>query len=151
MKLDQTSFMDKTQNPIIQAVVVSIGVLVMMFIAKLIILAGSSVVGNRVFWIIAGSAILFFAIFNSIISLSVNDMNQYWTRSTLCYTGLMISSGFFAYVFSSMTISEAGTFKWIFMVLTFGYLFFLSVMRFMRKIVQIAQKEDDKWMGRLKR
>ena len=143
--------MDKTQNPIIQAVVVSIGVLVMMFIAKLIILAGSSVVGNRVFWIIAGSAILFFAIFNSIISLSVNDMNQYWTRSTLCYTGLMISSGFFAYVFSSMTISEAGTFKWIFMVLTFGYLFFLSVMRFMRKIVQIAQKEDDKWMGRLKR
>ena len=151
MKLDQTSFMDKTQNPIIQAVVVSIGVLVMMFIAKLIILAGSSVVGNRVFWIIAGSAILFFAIFNSIISLSVNDMNQYWTRSTLCYTGLMVSSGFFAYVFSSMTISEAGTFKWIFMVLTFGYLFFLSVMRFMRKIVQIAQKEDDKWMGRLKR
>jgi hypothetical protein len=151
MKLDQTSFMDKTQNPIIQAVVVIIGVLVMMLIAKLIILAGSSVMGNRVFWIIAGTAILFFALFNSIISLSVADMNQYWTRSTLCYTGLMISSGFFAYVFSSMTISEAGTFRWIFMVLTFGYLLFLSVMRFMRKIVQIAQKEDDKWMGRMKR
>lgn len=151
MKLDQTSFMDKTQNPIIQAVVVIIGVLVMMLIAKLIILTGSSVMGNRVFWIIAGTAILFFALFNSIISLSVSDMNKYWTRSTLCYTGLMLSSGFFAYVFSSMTIGEAGTFRWIFMVLTFGYLLFLSVMRFMRKIVQIAQTEDDKWMGRMKR
>ncbi len=150
MKLDQTSFMEKTQNPIIQSVVVVIGVLIMMLIAKLIILAGSVVMGNRVFWIIAGTAILFFGIFNSIISLSVKDMNQYWTRSTLCYTALMVSSGFFAYVFSSMTITEAGSFKWIFMVLTFGYLFFLSVMRFMRKIVQIAQKEDDRWIQRQK-
>ena len=58
--------------------------------------------------------------------------------------------GVLAYIFSSMTITEAGSFKWIFMVLTFGYLLFLSVMRFMRKIVEIAQKEDDKWMSRRK-
>ena len=149
-ELNQAAFMEKVRNPILQAVTVFTGVIGLMLILKIIIWSGSAAITNRAFWIIAGSAILFFALLNSIISLSVKDMSQYWTRSTICYTVLMISSGALAYIFSSMTITEAGSFKWIFMVLTFGYLLFLSVMRFMRKIVEIAQKEDDKWMSRRK-
>jgi hypothetical protein len=47
-------------------------------------------------------------------------------------------------------ISEAASFKWIFMVVTFGYLLFLSLMRFMRKVVFLAQQEDNRWMNRRK-
>jgi hypothetical protein len=108
-------------------------------------------VDNRVFWVIGGATTLFFGLFNSVISLGATDMNVYWFRSTASYVVLMVLSGCLAYFFSGMTMNEAGSFKWIFMVLTFGYLLFLSIMRFMRKIVQIAQQEDDKWVGRAKK
>jgi hypothetical protein len=145
-----STFMERMSNPIIQASIVLIGVLIFMLVTKILKWSGSIIVNNSIFWVIAGAAILFFALFNSVISLSVKDMNQYWTRSTASYTVLMVLSGCFAYLFSSMTMTEAGTFKWIFMVLTFGYLLFLSIMRFMRKIVQIAQQEDNKWIERMK-
>ena len=150
MEQSQTSFMNRVFNPILQAFIVFSGLVIFMLTAKIIKMSGSIFVNDRIFWVIAGTAILFFALFNSVISLAVKDMNQYWTRSTASYAVLMVLSGSMAYLFSSMTISEAGTFRWIFMVLTFGYLLFLSIMRFMRKIVQIAQQEDNKWMQRRK-
>lgn len=151
MEKNQTSpIIRRLSSPIHQAIIVLIGVISTMLLLKILKWGGAFAVNDRMFWVIAGTAILFFAIFNSVISLSVQDMDKYWTRSTASYAALMIVSGGFAYLFSSLTITEAGTFRWIFMVLTFGYLLFLSIMRFMRKIVQIAQKEDDKWMSRMK-
>lgn len=140
----------KISNPVYQASIVLLGVISVMFILKTAKWLGSQAINDRIFWVVAGTAILFFAIFNSVISLSIKNMDKYWTHSTASYAGLMIVSGGLAYLFSSLTITEAGTFRWIFMVLTFGYLLFLSIMRFMRKIVQIAQQEDDRWMSRMK-
>jgi hypothetical protein len=151
MDKNQTSFIEKGSNPIFQATVVlgiSVTAMLVFFGLKL---SGIMDVDNRAFWVIAGASILFFGLFNSVISLSAKDMNVYWFRSTASYIVLMIAVGTFAYLFSGLTVTEAGSFKWIFMVLTFGYLLFLSIMRFMRKIVQIAQQEDDKWVGRAKK
>ncbi len=103
---------------------------------------------NATFWMMAGTVILFYALFSSVLSLSTTDMNKYWTRSTVVYVALVLMCSGLAYLFSAQTISEAGSFRWIFMVLTFGYLLFLSLVRFMRKIVHIAQQEDDKWTQR---
>ena len=121
-----------------------------MLIAKILKWTNLADIAGQAFWIIAGTSILLFAIFNSVLSLSTKDMNLYWTQSIPTYAALMVLSGSLAYLFSAMTMQEAGTFRWIFMVLTFGYLLFLSMMRFMRKIVEIAQKEDDSWMKRMK-
>jgi hypothetical protein len=151
MDKNQTSFIDKALNPIFQAIVVlciSITAMIVFFMLKSL---GAMDVDNRIFWVIGGATTLFFGLFNSVISLGATDMNVYWFRSTACYVVLMVSSGCLAFLFSGMTITEAGSFKWIFMVLTFGYLLFLSIMRFMRKIVEIAQKEDDNWVGRAKK
>jgi hypothetical protein len=151
MEKNQTTFIDKALNPIFQAIVVlsiSITAMIVFFMLKSF---GVMDVDNRVFWVIGGATTLFFGLFNSVISLGVPDMNVYWFRSTACYVVLMVASGCFAFLFSGLTITEAGSFKWIFMVLAFGYLLFLSIMRFMRKIVQIAQKEDDRWVGRVKK
>jgi hypothetical protein len=151
MEKNQTNFIDKVLNPIFQAIVVlciSITAMTVFFLLKY---SGIMDVDNRVFWVIGGATTLFFGLFNSVISLGASDMNVYWFRSTACYVVLMVSSGCLAYFFSGLTMTEAGSFKWIFMVLTFGYLLFLSIMRFMRKIVQIAQQEDDKWVGRAKK
>jgi beta-lactamase regulating signal transducer with metallopeptidase domain len=150
METKSSHFLDKTYNPIMQAGMTLIFALVLMLVLQLVKWSGAAVIGNRNFWIIAGTAILTFALFNSVLSLSTKDMNKYWVQSTASYAVLMVACGGLAYLFSAMTINQAGSFRWIFMVLTFGYLLFLSMMRFMRKIVQIAQKEDDSWQRRTK-
>jgi hypothetical protein len=151
MNKNQTTFFDKAANPLFQAAVVLILSIVSMLVLFVIKLSNLMSVESRTYWIIAGASILFYGLFNSVISLSATDMNQYWFRATSSYVVLMVGASTAAYFFSNMTITEAGTFKWIFMVLTFGYLLFLSMMRFMRKIVQVAQEEDNKWMDRLKK
>jgi beta-lactamase regulating signal transducer with metallopeptidase domain len=150
METKSSHFLDKTYNPIMQAGMTLIFALALMLALQLVKWSGAAVIGNRNFWIIAGTAILTFALFNSVLSLSTKDMNKYWVQSTASYAVLMVACGGLAYLFSAMTINQAGSFRWIFMVLTFGYLLFLSMMRFMRKIVQIAQKEDDSWQRRTK-
>jgi len=46
-----------------------------------------------------------------------------------------------------MSIYEAKSFRWIYIVFTFGYLLFLCILRAMRKIVHIAQKQDARLRG----
>ena len=150
MENRQSSFLARAHNPILQAACALGLAIILMLVTQGLKLSNTTPVSGRAFWIIAGTAILSYSMLNSIISLSVGDMNQYWFRSTASYAVLMVSCGTLAYLFSSMTINEAGTFRWIFIVLTFGYLLFLSIMRFMRKIVSIAQKEDEKWSNRTK-
>ena len=139
------SFFDKAiPAPLLAGVILSFG-LVLMLICKILIATHTMDIDNLIYWAIAAICMLLYAMFNSVLSLSAKDMNQYWFRSTASYIGLMVLGGLLAYLFSGITVSNAGFFKYIFMVVTFGYLSFLSMMRFMRKIVQIAQKEDKKW------
>ena len=151
MEKQETSFFEKSYNPILQGVVILGFAVLIMLLAKIIQWTGIANISGQAFWIIAGTSILLFALSNSILSLSSKDMDNYWVRSIPTYAAVMIMSSSFAYLFSAMTMQEAGTFKWIFMVLTFGYLLFLSMMRFMRKIVDIAQQEDDNWTKRMKK
>ena len=150
MENKQSSFLIRAYNPIFQALSALCLAIGLMVVAQGLKWSGMMSVSSRAFWIIAGTSILSYAIMNSIISLSSSDMNRYWFRSTASYAVLMLSCGFLAYLFSARTITEAGTFRWIFMVLTFGYLLFLSITRFARKIDSIAQKEDEKWENRTK-
>ena len=99
-------------------------------------------VGERFPWMCAASFLLFFALFNSIFSLSAADTNEYWTKSMIAFAGLALLSGLCAWGFSKLSVNEAGSYKWIFIVVTFGYLVFLSMMGFMKRIVEFAERED---------
>lgn len=93
-------------------------------------------------WLVATSFLLFFAMFNSVLSLASEDSNKYWTWSLFSYIGLALVSGGLAYLFSSTSINDARSYKWIYVVLTFGYLVFLSMVGFMRRVVDFAQREE---------
>lgn len=80
--------------------------------------------------------------FNSIYSLSAKDTGKYWSRSMIGFAGLAIFSGLLAWLFSQVSIGDARSYKWIYFVLTFGYLVFLSMMAFMKRVVEFAQKEE---------
>ncbi len=131
----------KIQNPVVQAAGILAAVLVFNIGAIFARFAGMDV-EQRFPWTIAASFILFFAAGNSIMSLQSENMDKYWTRSILSFIGLAGAAGGFAYLFSSLSMNEAGSYKWIYIVLTIGYLVFLSMIGFMRKIVEFAQREE---------
>ncbi len=130
------------RDPEVQAVISLSGVLILSLGGVLLQAAGVMDVHERFPWMAAGAFMLFFAMFNALLSLTAEDMNKYWGRSTFCYVLLVLISGGLAYLFSGLSINEAGTFKWIFFVVSFGYFIFLSLIRLVKKIVEYAQKEE---------
>jgi hypothetical protein len=136
------SIFSKAYHPAMQAaIVLGLGLIVMIG-GALIKMTDILSVSNLFPWMTAAAFLLFYAMFNSIFSLSSDDTNKYWGRSILAYAGLALSSGLLAYLFSSIPINEAGSYRWIITVLSFGYLVFLSMMGFMKRIVEFAEKEE---------
>ena len=100
------------------------------------------IVGGKWAWLTAASFLLFFALFNAIMSASADNLMKYWGRSIYAFIAVAVGSGLLAWAFSGLPIGEAGSYKWIFFVVTFGYLVFLSMIAFMKQIVEFAQKEE---------
>ena len=151
MSLQKFDYFNKIQTGPYQAA--SVGILVLLIAGILKLLTITHVMESPdpiLFWVIGGAGVLFFALMNSVVSLGATDMNKYWFYSTASYVALAASCALMAFVFSGVAINDAGSFRWIFTVLTFGYLLILSLMRFLRKIVQVAQAEDKKWEERTK-
>ena len=118
MKNAESSIYDKAYNPILQAGLVLGMILGVILIGKLINVIGIMTISDQFPWTIATSFLLFYAIFNSVISLASKDLNKYWGRSMLCFAVLACSSALVAYFFSALTIDEIGPYKWIYFVLS---------------------------------
>ena len=142
MQNSNKSIFEKVIDPVHQAILTFGGVLSFIILSKLINAIGLLSVSAKFPWMTAAAFLLLFAVFNSVYSLTSKSIVQYWGRSIYSFMGLAVASGLVAYLFSSMTISEAGSYRWIYVVVTFGYLVFLSLMAFLRKIVEFAQKEE---------
>ena len=98
-------------------------------------------------WLVACSMTFFFAIGNSILSLAADDQNTYWWQSILSFVLLALLGGSLAYLFSGFTVGEVDSYKWLYVVITFGHVLFLSIVRAMKNIVKIAKKEDNRLRG----
>lgn len=142
MKPASSSIFQKALNPFMQAGI-SLGLALFMLISsKLVKLTGIISVSERFPWTTAATFILFFAVFNSVFSLTTTDTRKYWGRSMYAFLAVVLISGSLAYLFSYIPLSEAGSYRWIFFVLSFGYLVFISIMMMARKIVEFAQREE---------
>ena len=136
----QTIF-EQDISPYKQAAV-AIGAALVFFILGGIFKSGGMGLPERFPWMSAGAAIMLFAIFNSVLSLSAKNSIQYWSQSITSYFMVLIISGLIAWAVSGQSINEAGSFRWIFGVLTFVYLVFISMTNAMKKIVSFAQREE---------
>jgi drug/metabolite transporter (DMT)-like permease len=139
---DSTSIFEKTFDPVYQAAIALGGVIVISILAKLLGLTGLVDIPQRFPWMSAASFMLLFAVFNSVFSLSSKKLMKYWARSFYSFMGLAAGAGLFAYLLSSLTIDQAGSYRWIYIVVTVGYLVFMSMMAMLRRIVNFAQREE---------
>lgn len=142
----QDSFFAKSMNPYIIAGFCLAGALLFMILGTFTNSIGATSLSERFPYISIGSFMLLFAVYNAIFSLNAADLNKYWMKSFLAYVGLVAGGLLFAYLFSSLWLP--GTFRWIFSILTFGYLAFLSIMGFVKRVFLIVKREDERMHGK---
>lgn len=93
-------------------------------------------------WSIATAFLLLFAVFNSLMSLNADSFMQYWGRSIYSFLGLAFLNGVAAWLVSGVRLNDAQSYRWIYIVVTFGFLVFLTLVNLMKKIVQFAEREE---------
>ncbi len=129
-------------QPIKQAGLVFAGALLLMFLGWLSTVSNILPTGKLYAWSIATAFTLLFALLNSLMSLTTDNFAKYWGNSMYSYMALAVGNGLAAWGFSGIPLGEAESFRWIYFVITVGFLVFLSMANFMKKIVQFAEREE---------
>lgn len=137
-----SSFLTRAFNPVLQAAIALGSGLVFILVGKGIDGLGLMQLEPDYPWMCVASFLLLFALFNSIFFLSAKNTLKYWGRSMYSFMGLAFISGLMAWGFSQIPIEEAGSYRWIFIVVAGVYLVFLTIMNLMKKIVEFAQREE---------
>ncbi len=142
--MEKKSFFYKAYSPYLQSALIIALSFALMLIAFLLNLLGVLSVAPKFYWMISGACMLYFALFSSIFSLSTSNFNTYFLQSLLGFVGVAIVGSLLAWLFSGQSIDEAGSFRWIYFILTFCFILFLGIVNGMRRIVEFAQREDKK-------
>lgn len=136
------SIYQKVANPMLQALLCLGGSILAVVLAKMAAYTGLVSVSAKFPWLAAAAFLLIFSVFNAVGSVFSVDRRRYWSQSIYSFVGLAVISGLLAWGISSRSIGEAGSYRWIFTVLTVGYLVFVSIMNLARIIVDFAQREE---------
>ena len=134
-------------SPFLQAGAVLATILVFMVVSFALGKTGLVDTDGGTPWLISCSMTFFFAIGNSVLSLAADDQNTYWWQSILSFVLLALLGGSMAYLFSGATIGEVDSYKWLYVVFTFGHILFLAIIRTMRRIVNLAKEQDSRLRG----
>lgn len=136
------SIFERSVDPVHQALAVFAAGVLITLLGKLAQVSGMTAVSPLFPWMTAASFMLLFAVFNAVLSVASPNMMKYWGRSIYSFMGLALASGLVAWLFSSLSIDQAGSYRWIFIVVTFGYIVFLGMMAFLKNIIEFAQREE---------
>ena len=136
------SLFERKIDPVRQAAVVFAGSLAVMLGGWALAATGIFPTDALFAWSIATGFLLLFGIFNSVLSLNADSSMRYWSRSIYSFMGLAFANGLAAWGISGVPVGEAESYKWIYVVVTVGFLVFISMVNAMRKIVEFAEREE---------
>ncbi|HLP95874.1 MAG TPA: hypothetical protein VK168_17650 [Saprospiraceae bacterium] len=137
-----TRFFDRMDHPPVQAVATFCVALILMALGWLSTISGMMEVDRLYAWSIGAAFMLFFAMMNSLLSLKAASFVKYWGSSIYSYLGLGFGTSMLAWGFSGVTLSQAGSYRWIYIVVTVGFIVFLTLVNLMKIIVRFAEKEE---------
>jgi hypothetical protein len=145
--MDNKSILDRKISPFLQLGAIFILTVVMMGFSVLLPAAPYSSTAHIMPWVVLCGMILFFALANSVLSFSAEDGNTYWLHSIISFASLLVIGGLAAWAISGVSINNAGSVRWLYFVLTFGYLVFLSIVNLIKFFVKLAQRQDKRLRG----
>ena len=132
----------RLNSPIVQAIVVLSAAVIIMAIGWVFKRFQPESSDKLFAWSIGAAFTLFFAMLNSLLSLRADSFMKYWQTSMYSYMALAFGTGMVAWGFSGVPIGEAGSYKWIYLVISIGFIVFLTMVNFMKTIVTFAEKEE---------
>lgn len=132
----------RIREPFLQAAFVAALMVIFLLVSLLLSSAGPNPFSGRMAWVVVTAMLLLYAMFNSISCLGASDPGKYWNRSVLSYLALALFGFGSARLVSGIPIDEAGSFRWLFFVVSFSYLVFVSIVNLIRIIVAFAEKEE---------
>ena len=136
-----SQFEERMGNPIYQGIFAFISFFA--FELFLLLLSAISPDFNRLnFWIMAGTILMLFALANALGILRAKKIGQYWSRSMYAYLGLLSLVTLTAWGFSGISVGNAASIQWIFVIITMCYVLFLIIVFLMKVIIEYAQRQD---------
>jgi hypothetical protein len=141
MKLPDLS--GRGMNPIVLATCIFLITLLCLLIEKIVeVLHWAKVDAERT-WTLSTSALLLFAVFVSIMLLRTEkNIQSYWNQSMVAFMGLALANALLTTAMSGKGMGEAGSFKFLYLVVTIGFLVFISIVNIARKVVDFAEREE---------
>jgi hypothetical protein len=140
--MNADNIVNNIKNPFYQVALMLVFSISIMLISFACSKLGIIDVPNKFYWMTTCALMLFFSVFNSISSLAAHNLANYWGRSMMSFMGFAVVSGFCSYFFSGLHIFDAGSYSYIYYVITFVYIIFLAMVQSMKSIVEFAQKEQ---------
>jgi hypothetical protein len=136
------SLFNKLDRPAMQAVAIFAFAFLIMGIGWIFTASGIYPFDRLFAWSIGSALMLFFAMMNSILSLRAESFVKYWGASMYSYLALALATSMTAWGFSGVPLQEAESYRWIYIVVTVGFIVFLSMVNLMKIIVRFAEKEE---------
>lgn len=140
--LDYRNSMSRIREPYLQAGAAAAMMIVFLLLAVSLSSIGPAPFSGRMPWVVVTAMLLLFAMFNSITCLGASEPGKYWNKSVISYLLLALFAYGSARLVSGLPIDEAGSFRWLFFVVSFSYLVFVSIVNLIRIIVAFAEKEE---------
>lgn len=135
-------YLDKLDRPLYQAVATFTLAMLIMIIGWAFSASGVVDADPLFAWSIGSALMLFFALMNSLLSLKAESFVKYWGASIYSYLGLGLGTSMAAWGFSGISLNDAGSYRWIYIVVTVGFIVFLTMVNLMKIIVRFAEKEE---------
>lgn len=129
-------------KPVVQALAALTVAAIIMSFGWLFKLSAPKLADPLFAWSIGAAFMLFFALMNSLLSLRADSLVKYWQASIYSYMALAFGTGLLAWGFSGLSIGDAGSYKWIYLVISVGFVFILLMVFFLKTIVNFAEKEE---------
>jgi len=145
--MPERSIFEKQIHPFYQAGVAIVFNLVGIFFLKAIKADSDLLEEGIVFWEYSFAILMAFMLFNSILSIPYINRMQYFRDSIFSFIAIAVIGGLLAHYVSGISMDSAGSFRWLYIVFTFTYLVFISIVNLMRKIMEIAKRQDARLRG----
>ena len=139
---EQRSYLTRKTHPAKLALLVSLFMVLVMLVIKFT-MDQESESTKLLYWEIALVATLVYALFSCVFSLLSDKKLKYFALSIVSYLVIVILGIFMAGNFSGLSISEAGSFEWLFKLFSFSFLLLISVFNLMSKVMEIVKRQDE--------
>jgi len=137
-----SNYFDKLDRPPYQAAATFAVAFLIMAIGWVISASGFISFDRLFAWSIGSALMLFYAMMNSLLSLRAASFIKYWSASIYSYLALGLGTSMAAWGFSGIALNDAGSYRWIYIVVTVGFIVFLTMVNLMKIIVRYAEKEE---------